>query len=264
MKRNIHEGKTWSYQTLDEIAAHFPYLSKSEVFELLEKLCLGKGRRSQKDELDFEPVLIKDNFNKKKYDRTTWYAFIDEEKFIILAQAKMEIGSSQNGDWQEPTPIPDTKHTSLKQSVCTVASPENIPVEMLKSNFCKRRHPDGHEYDVSLDEMISQSILQKTDFSLEEINQAWQALAETKQAVRDPFAFIKGTINNFRKNNSNNFKPQKEKTRCDKQKSTYAHSKTSKNTSDTNNVQRSERVTLAQVSQNFPSLPENLRKLFSS
>lgn len=120
--RNLIDGKTWSYQTLDDITAHFPYFSKSEVFEILERLCTGKGRRSKKPELDFEPVLIKGNFNKTEFDRTTWYAFRDEEKFIVkenstvLAQAKIEVGSSPNGDWLEPTPIPDTKQDPKQDS----------------------------------------------------------------------------------------------------------------------------------------------------
>lgn len=105
--RNFIEGRTWSYQKLDDIAAHFPYLSRSDVFELLERLCTGKGRRSKKGK-KFEPVLRKGNFNKTKFDKTTWYAFENEEMFTVLAKAKMGVDSSQNGSWPQPTPIPDT------------------------------------------------------------------------------------------------------------------------------------------------------------
>ena len=114
LNRNNHDGSCWTYQSLDEIAAHFPYWSRGEVFEIIERLCTGKGRRSKKVDLLYEPVLKKGNFNATKYDRTIWYAFIDEEKWglgkpkCILAEAKMEVGSSQNGNWSEPTPIPDT------------------------------------------------------------------------------------------------------------------------------------------------------------
>ena len=125
LQRNYHEGSYWSYQTLDEMAAHFPYLSKHELFEIIERLCNGKGRRSKKEDLLYEPVLKKSNFNQTKYDRTTWYAFIDEPKWI-LAQAKMDIGASQNGDWHEPTPIPDsipdtkTKELTDSQTVISI------------------------------------------------------------------------------------------------------------------------------------------------
>lgn len=75
--RNQHEGRTWSCQTIKEIAAHFPYMTESEIYEIIEKLCRGKGRRAKNQE--FDPVLVKGNFNKSKYDHTTWYAFENEE-----------------------------------------------------------------------------------------------------------------------------------------------------------------------------------------
>src|SRR5665213_743540 len=84
LKRNLHEKRTWTYQTLDEIAAHFPYWSKSQVFDIIEKLCIGKHRKSKSEKLDFEPVLKRGNFNKHLYDRTIWYSFVNEEKFTIL------------------------------------------------------------------------------------------------------------------------------------------------------------------------------------
>jgi len=114
LKRNFYEGRYWSYQTLDEIAANFTYLNKSQVFDLLERLCLGKSRFSKKEELDFEPVLIKGNFNKSKYDRTIWYAFCDFPKWI-LGNPNIEIGDPQNQDCENPTPIPDTKTICLNK-----------------------------------------------------------------------------------------------------------------------------------------------------
>lgn len=111
LKRNFRDGRTWTYQTLDEIAAHFPYLSRSQVSDIIEKLCTGKQRKSKKTELDFEPVLIKGNFNTSSYDRTTWYALCPK---CILGNPNMGCGKSQNQLREIPTPIPDTK-TDTKQ-----------------------------------------------------------------------------------------------------------------------------------------------------
>lgn len=140
LKRNLNLGRTWTYQTLDEIAAHFPYLSKSEVFEIIEKLCNGRGRRSKKSEL-FDPVLMKGNFNKKKYDTTTWYAFVSEEMFTVLAQAKTGIGSSQNGYWLEPTAIPDSipnAKSYLPPLPPPSESPEDRPTFEEEEEICRR------------------------------------------------------------------------------------------------------------------------------
>lgn len=122
LNRNFHEGKTWTYQTLDEIAAHFPYFTKNQVFNLIEKLCLGKDRKSKKETLDFEPVLVKGNFNKVAYDRTIWYAFAlepdkifgldslneEQQEKSILQNDKIDFVGRQNGDSRTTTPIPNT------------------------------------------------------------------------------------------------------------------------------------------------------------
>jgi len=103
--RNFKDGKTWTYQTHEEICAHFPYLSKEEVRETIERLATGKSRRSKSDELEFEPVLIKGNFNKTPFDKTTWYAFSNNS---------YERADAQIGSGHLPTPIPDTKTDTKK------------------------------------------------------------------------------------------------------------------------------------------------------
>lgn len=109
LESNFHEGRTWTYQTLDEIAAHFPYMNRSQVFDILFKLEHGFHRKSKTKEKLFEPVIIKSNFNKTKFDKTVWYAFRDEASFIVLGNPKNDKRTSQNPDWEIPTPIPDTK-----------------------------------------------------------------------------------------------------------------------------------------------------------
>jgi hypothetical protein len=88
LNRNFHDGRWWTYQTIEEIAAHFPYWSWDQVKRLLIKLVDKK-------------VLLKGNFNKTSFDRTVWYAFNDESP---TPQA-----ISPNGKDDIATPIPDTK-----------------------------------------------------------------------------------------------------------------------------------------------------------
>jgi hypothetical protein len=75
--RNFQDGRTWTYQTYEEIAAAFPYWSRSQVKRLLKKLI-------EKE------IIIKGNFNKSPFDQTIWYAFKDEEKFGISRFREME------------------------------------------------------------------------------------------------------------------------------------------------------------------------------
>jgi|SRR5688572_9848555 len=80
LKKNFIEGKTWTDQTLEEIAAHFPYFNQAKVNDIVERLCTGRKRQSKKKEVDFEPILLKRNFNKDPWDKTCWYAFANTEE----------------------------------------------------------------------------------------------------------------------------------------------------------------------------------------
>ena len=67
----FHEGRTWTYQTLEEISSHFPYFSISQVKRIVSKLIELK-------------ILIKGNFNSSPYDHTPWYAFENEKIFPMI------------------------------------------------------------------------------------------------------------------------------------------------------------------------------------
>ena len=77
LRRNQIDGRTWTYQTFNEIVAHFPYWSIDQAKRLMKKLV----------ELD---VLIKDNHSSNTHDRTSWYAFKDEEKYGISTVKERE------------------------------------------------------------------------------------------------------------------------------------------------------------------------------
>lgn len=74
---NCKEGKTWTYQTYNDIIANFPYWSYDQVKRILKK-CFQLG------------IITKGNFNSDKDDKTLWYAFNDEEKFGISKVEKRE------------------------------------------------------------------------------------------------------------------------------------------------------------------------------
>ena len=94
MNINFHDGKTWTYQTLHDIASYLPYWSHRQVERLIIKLVELK-------------ILIKGNYNSTAYDRTVWYAFENEEKFSISRNREMEKPKSGNRNLDIGTPIPD-------------------------------------------------------------------------------------------------------------------------------------------------------------
>jgi len=127
MQKNQHDGRTWTYQTLEDISNHFPYWSFKQVRSFIDKLV-------DKD------ILIKGNYNKSAYDRTVWYAFKDEAKFVIPKKAQnpqlipekcpngqMGMPEWENGDDQMGTPIPNTIPDTLPYSSSPPIPPHSPP-----------------------------------------------------------------------------------------------------------------------------------------
>lgn len=122
LNKNFIEGRTWSYQTFEQIAAQFPYWNPDKVRDIIHLLHTGEKRRSGKRKRCFPPVLIKANYNKTSFDRTAWYAFVDEKMFMSLKgqreNAQKLLGECPNGRGRMPKPIPDTlKDTKKDQSL---------------------------------------------------------------------------------------------------------------------------------------------------
>lgn len=210
LNRNFIDGRTWSYQTLKEIAANFPYLSVKQIERIITKL------------VDLK-VLIKGNYNKSAYDRTIWYAFADEEKFSISRFREMDFSESGNEN-----PEIGKSNTDAKPDTKTVVcSRENgsVSADADSSRFvksCKKKHPDGHIQEISMESILTQSVQKRSDFTVDEIELAWEALIKTDNPVRNPYRFIEGTITNIR-NSSNKQNRTKERNPCQKDLSNTAH-----------------------------------------
>ncbi|MBF0558841.1 MAG: hypothetical protein HQL08_08680 [Nitrospirae bacterium] len=102
--KHLVEGRTWTYNSIEAFATLFPFWSKRQIERILRSLVDKK-------------VLIRDNFNQYKYDRTCWYAFADESLFIepdkslistISPNSEMHITVSENAFPQTVKPIPVT------------------------------------------------------------------------------------------------------------------------------------------------------------
>lgn len=94
--RNFHDGRYWTYQTLKELHAHFPYWTEKQLRLIKEKL-IKTG------------ILIKGNFNQSKYDQTIWYTIDYEKVKSICPNGQMDNSKPANGISQNDKPIPDNK-----------------------------------------------------------------------------------------------------------------------------------------------------------
>ncbi len=100
-KINIHENNCWTFNSIVAFQKLFPYLTIKQIRYALTKLVKKE-------------ILIKGNFNKKKYDRTFWYAFKEPKKFIskklyesLLQICKLHLPLVANGIALDGKPIPD-------------------------------------------------------------------------------------------------------------------------------------------------------------
>lgn len=100
-RRNGHkflQGRTWTFNSVRALLEAFPYMGKKQLAGALKRL-QEKG------------ILIVDNFNGTKYDRTTWYAFQDELRWLG-PEGKLHSSKRGNGDTSKGRPIPDSKPDS--------------------------------------------------------------------------------------------------------------------------------------------------------
>jgi hypothetical protein len=72
LSKNERDGKSWYYDTLDTIAQHYPYLGRSSMYEAIQRLTEKNG-----------PLMV-GHFNKRKGDKTNWYAFRNEDTAQLL------------------------------------------------------------------------------------------------------------------------------------------------------------------------------------
>ncbi len=106
--KHQHDGRTWTYNTAKAYAVLFPYMSEDKIKRLLRKL----------EELG---VLVSGNHNKSHYDRTKWYAFKDEDKWLKSSGQKFPIDRAELPDGKDESarPIPDnnTDNNTDKNSI---------------------------------------------------------------------------------------------------------------------------------------------------
>lgn len=103
--RNFKDGHYWTYNSKRALLELFPFWSEQNIKTILEHL---KNKN----------VLITANHNTNQYDRTLWYAFVDEDRWLSEVKdpnlSKSEAHpihwlESTNGKVETNQPIPDNK-----------------------------------------------------------------------------------------------------------------------------------------------------------
>lgn len=117
--QNLYDGRYWTYNSNKAFQELFPFWSAKTIRTVL-------------DHLKDRGVLITGNHNANTYDRTLWFAFADEEKWIC-SNRQMDLPESANGIAQIGKPIPDNIPDINKEKN------NNINILLLKKESSKKR-----------------------------------------------------------------------------------------------------------------------------
>lgn len=99
--RNIRDGNVWTYNSVKEFCALFPYFTSKQI-------------RTALDKLENSDLLETGNYNEDKRDRTKWYALNRGGRaFALLVQVNLPSRAETIAPEGEPLPDikPDIKHT---------------------------------------------------------------------------------------------------------------------------------------------------------
>lgn len=89
---HLHDGRTWTYNSVNAFKEIFPYWNNGQIRRCLESLVKQK-------------VLVKGDYNKNRYERTLWYAFNDESIFL---NQQIHLSKTANGNDENSKCITDT------------------------------------------------------------------------------------------------------------------------------------------------------------
>ena len=95
-KANLHDGRTWTYNSLPALQVIFPFWTHKQLRRIIKSLLNKKA-------------IVTGNYNKAGYDRTTWYALNNEEALQnnMCPNGQMEKPIRADGSAQMGAPIPD-------------------------------------------------------------------------------------------------------------------------------------------------------------
>lgn len=128
-KVHEYDGYYWTYNSTDAFTKQFPYMKKSTIYRVLQKL-------------EKEGVIKKGNYNKNHFDRTCWYAFT-EYGMDVLQKCNIDVAKMKNGNCKNETPIPYNNTNNKQEETINIVSKKN-PIDYQAIVDCWNEHNGKH------------------------------------------------------------------------------------------------------------------------
>jgi hypothetical protein len=123
-----YDDRTWTYNSVKAFEELFPYLKPSQIRRCIESL-IEQG------------ILIKGEYNKNPYDRTSWFAFADESTFI---NEQLDLSNLTNGDVKFANSHTDSKPDNKKEK--SIKKEKKATIEERKEWLKKQLEPFLEKY----------------------------------------------------------------------------------------------------------------------
>lgn len=120
-QRNIHNSRSWSYNTIKDLQNYFDFWSVKNIRTII-KHCQQEG------------LILIGNFNKHKYDKTSWYTLTDKalayypvlkERFDSISSitpVDTDLPETANGNVGNGNTIPEDTTTGSNNTITTSRS----------------------------------------------------------------------------------------------------------------------------------------------
>ncbi|CAM3467448.1 hypothetical protein [Parendozoicomonas haliclonae] len=121
--QNIHDGRVWTYNSLDSFIELFPWLSRDQIKRHFLRL-------------EQHGILLKGNYNRNSFDKTAWYS-LDELKYAV-SPVVVDGAKSPHREGEFATPMERNRHIEGAKSPCVTDIKPDLKQTDLKPNL---KHP---------------------------------------------------------------------------------------------------------------------------
>lgn len=196
-RQDISKACQWLYALIRNLCRREGYCWATNEYLALEMgvkaRCIQEYVRQLEEAGVIEREII--NFGMKNRRRIWISKGAELKKFIITSEPAPPLRPDVHPNNVHPCAELKRDITEERKDVCNalpVGEHPDIPSKI------KKVHVEGYEIEVSLQDIFKQAVLQKKNWTTQEIEEAWKILYEFNGRIREPLAYFDGTIRNLR------------------------------------------------------------------
>lgn len=132
---NFHDGKYWTYNSVEAWTELIPYFSYEQMRKILK-------------DLESDGLIIKGKFNKSPLDKTLWYSITDKgyaelsASYTICEKTQIDLGKNTNASVKKPDSICEkTQSNTINKTIINKPSIEKKDINSSDDSFISKEKP---------------------------------------------------------------------------------------------------------------------------